>query len=325
VPKLLPRQRQDDPLPPAGGPPLRPLRHRRVAVMRIAALVALTCGPLSLAGMLTSSSSAAQPAQTSAPRTASSGAQSGEGPAGFAEVFLGLWLKGQPAAGQESAAQRAARSMAPEVALPSFGGRPPRVGQVRAVRSTPVRPGAWSVTVAAVLEPGGRQQSVRYFRVPVLFHGDGGQGGRLSFVVTAAPAQSPGPSLRKVQASPYTAEVPAGSALSATVSQFLAAYLGGTGGAERYLAPHVGLPSLGASYAAVRTEHVTSTGPGDGAVGKNGQQVRARAQVSARDAHGAQWPLTYALRLAARDGRWEVLALESGLEDVKDTSSRDGA
>ncbi|WP_162596763.1 conjugal transfer protein [Streptomyces sp. NEAU-S7GS2] len=302
---------------------MRPLRHRQVALVRAAALVALTCGPLALVALWSSPSPAAHPSGKAAHHSARPAAPAD--PGGFAEVFVGVWLQGGPSGGQESAALKAVRSMAPEVALPEFEGRPPKVGQVRAVRSVPVRPGAWSVTVAAVLEPGGKQQSVRYFRVPVLFSSDRGQDGGQSFVVTAAPAQTPGPSVRKAPATPHKAEVAPGSALSTTVSQFLTAYLGGAGGAERYLAPHVGLPSLGSSYAAVRTEHVTSTGSADGAVGKNGQRVRVLAQVSARDAHGAQWPLTYALRLAARDGRWEVLALESGLEDVKDTSSRDGA
>ncbi|MGW7639517.1 conjugal transfer protein [Streptomyces decoyicus] len=236
-----------------------------------------------------------------------------------------MWLKGGSDGGQEPAAQKMVRSMAPDVTLPEFGSQPPKVAQVRAVRSVPVRPGAWSVTAAAVLGEG-KQSTVRYFRVPVLFGAGSGAGAQQHFVVTAAPAQVPGPSVKRPPAPRSTVEVAPGSALTATVSQFLAAYLGGSGGAERYLAPHVGLPSLGSSYSAVRTERVTSTGSADGAVAEQGQQVHVRVQVSAEDAHGAQWPMTYALRLAARDGRWEVRALESGLEDMDNASSnKDGS
>ncbi|MFF7415606.1 conjugal transfer protein [Streptomyces lydicus] len=324
MPTLLPRHRLDDPPPSAGGPRLRPLRHRRVAVVRVAALVALTCGPLSLASVWASSSRAAHPAVSAgAHQTAQPAAQPGQDPAGFAEVFLGLWLKGEPAGGRESAAQRAVQSMAPEVALPEYGGRAPRVGQVSAVRSVPVRSGAWSVTVAAELEASGERPVVRYYRVPVLFRLD--HAGGASFVA-AAPAQVPGPSAGRSAASPYTAEVTPGSALAKTVAQFLSAYLSGAGGTDRYLAPHVVLAPLDSSYVEVRTERVTSIGRSGGAVGGAGEQVRVRVQVLARDAQGAQWPLTYALRLATRDGRWEVRAMESGLEAGKEhlSSSKDG-
>ncbi|MFF4282898.1 conjugal transfer protein [Streptomyces kronopolitis] len=308
--------RPDD-LPSPSAPPLRPMRHRQVALMRAAALVALTCGPLALVVSWAAPSPSVHASGPAARQPATFEAQSPQDQGGFAEVFLGLWLRGGQSGETKTAAQEALRTMAPEVPLPEFGGRPPRVAQVRAVRSVPVGPGAWSVTVAVDLD--GKQPA--YFSVPVV---GGGRGQAESFVVSAAPARVGGPPARKVPASPYTAEVTPGSALSTTARQFLSAYLGGSDDAERYLAPHAVLPPLGSSYAAVRAERVTSIGSADGAVGRQGQEVRVRVQVTARDARGAQWPLTYALRLAARDGRWEVLAVESGLEGVKASTSKDG-
>lgn len=293
----------------------RPLRHRRVALVRAAALVALTCGPLALASSWVPSAPAARAVHTATgPAAAPSGCGS-DGPAGFAELFVRMWLSGDPGDGQASAAQRTARSLAPEVSLPEFHGRPPAVTTTRAVRCEAVRPGAWSVTVAVMFQSPGAGPAVRYFRFPVLWHGGTGAGGGQSFAVAAAPAVVPGPAAGKVPASPYGVEVAPGSALSSTVGQFLAAYLGGAGGAERYLAPRVQLPALGVSYSAVRTERVSAARP-VGEVGRDGQQVRVVAQVVARDAQGTQWPLSYALRLSAREGRWEVLAVESGLEDA---------
>lgn len=316
MPSHASRRRQDDASSPTG-PALGPVRHRRVAMVRAAALVALTCGPLALVTSWASPSPVSDAARGTARPAPTPSAQFDESPGGFAEVFLGMWLRGRPEGEQESAAQKAVQSMAPGIAMPEFGGRPPRVGQVHTVRSVAVRPGSWSVTVAAALE-----SAVHYFRVPVVVHGGRGEGAQ-SFVVTAAPARVPGPSRAPAPASPYTTEVAAGSALSTTVSQFLSAYLGSAGGAERYLAPHVSIAPLGAPYTAVHVERVSATG-GTGAVGASGQQVRVRVEVTARDAQGARWPLVYALRLATRDGRWEVRALESGLESSKNTSSGKG-
>lgn len=321
MPSLLSpgRGRQDSP-PTEVSQRLRPMRHRRVALVRTAVLLALTCGPVALASQWSAPSSAAHPAGRTAQQTAQSSAQASD-PGGFAAAFVGVWLRGGPDGAQESAAQKTVRSMAPGVALPEFDGRPPAVGQVWAVRSVRVRPGAWSVTVAALLEPGAKA-SVRYFRVPVLFEDRGGRG---AFAVAAAPAAAGGPASLDVPSSPYPREVRAGSALATTGSEFLRAYLGGAGGAERYLAPRIKVPALGFAYSSVRTERVSSSGGTDGAVGAEGARVRIRVEVSARDAQGVEWPLTYALRLASRDGRWEVLGLESGLEDEDSSSGKGGA
>ncbi|PNE43553.1 hypothetical protein AOB60_00350 [Streptomyces noursei] len=290
------------------------MRHRKVAVVRAAALVALTCGPLALAMSWFPSAPAAGPVHGAAQQIAGQSG-SAEGPGGFAEVFVRMWLAGDPGDGPASDVQKTARLLAPEVALPAFRGRPPTVTTVRAVRCEPVRPGAWSVTVAVMFQSPGAGPAVRYFRFPVLWQGGAGADAGRSFVVTAAPSAVPGPAAGKAGSSPYSVQASPGSALASTVEQFLAAYLGGVGGAERYLAPHVRLPALGVSYSAVRAERVSST-QSAGEVGRDGQQVRVRAQVVARDAQGTQWPLSYALRLSAREGRWEVLAVESGLEDA---------
>ncbi|ANZ13377.1 Conjugative transposon protein TcpC [Streptomyces noursei ATCC 11455] len=288
------------------------LRHRRVSLVRAAALVALACGPLALATSWFPSVPAVGPAH-GAVQQATGKSGGAEGPGGFAELFVRMWLAGDPGDGQASDAQKTARSLAPEVALPEFHGRPPAVTVVRTVRCEAVRPGAWSVTVGVVLQSPGTGPAVRYFRFPVLWRNGAGAGGGQSFVVTAAPSAVPGPVAGRAGSSPYTVEVSPGSALASTVGQFLAAYLGGSGGAERYLAARVRLPALGVSYGGVRTERVSST-QSAGEVGRDGQQVRVLARVVARDAQGTQWPLSYALRLSAREGRWEVLAVESGLE-----------
>ncbi|MFI7103298.1 conjugal transfer protein [Streptomyces sp. NPDC050161] len=296
------------------------LRHRRVSLVRASAVAALVCGPLALVAVWVSSA-ANRPSPVVPPAgTTKSAAQSAGGPQGFAEVFVGLWLRGTEGSSQtHTDLEKTVRAMAPGVALPTFGRAPAPTSSVWAVRSEQVHVGAWSVTVAALLDGKSGEPVVRYFSVPVL------RGDDHSFVVTDAPATVAALPAATVPPSPYGAEVDPGFPLSATVSQFLAAYLGGAGGADRYLAPRVALPSLGAPYSEVRTERISASAAADGPVGADGRQVRVSAHVMARDGQGRQWPLTYALRLATRGGRWEVLALESGLEGINGGSSKGGA
>jgi hypothetical protein len=325
-PQSSPGRPRPDASPPPSFPSVRPLRHGPVAVVRTAALVALACGPLALTTLVWTApyKAAHLPAERAAHR-ADPAAHTAQDPGGFAEVFVGLWLRGAQSGAQETASQEALRAMAPGAALPEFGSRPPEVRQVGAVRSVPVRPGLWSVTVAALLDEdgnGAKGGAVRYFRVPVIL-GEA-SGGTQSFTVTATPAVVAGPAAKSAPSSVYGTELRTGSALSVTVSGFMSAYLGGAGGAERYLAPRVQLPALKSAFATVRTERVSAVGPTDGAIAEDGQRVRVSAQVTASDAQGREWPLTYALRLGTRDGRWEVLGLESGLEGAVSDESKGG-
>ncbi|MET9913462.1 hypothetical protein ABZZ74_43035 [Streptomyces sp. NPDC006476] len=84
-------------------------------------------------------------------------------PGGYAQLFLGAWLRSR-ADDETSAQARLAQSMAPDVELPSpAAGTLPQPASVTAVRSTQRGHGAWSVTVAAQYTTG----AVRYYAVPV--------------------------------------------------------------------------------------------------------------------------------------------------------------
>ncbi|WP_070017449.1 conjugal transfer protein [Streptomyces nanshensis] len=293
--------------PPERG--VRAGRHPAVSAGRWAVWGALAAGPVALAVALT------HPATTvrtvaKAPERGAQGAAQAEDPRGWAALFVDQWLRA-PARGE--AAGDAVRAMAPGVQLPEWeAADAPRVQRVSSLSSRVTGPGTWSVTVGVQLRAEKKKAAPapRFFTVPVR-----AAEGRVS--VTAAPAEVAAPRGGGERESAYRTSVESGSALEGTVGDFLTAYLAGDGGAERYLAPKVELPAISpAPYRKVTVEELRAVEDSarEGVPGRDGSRVRVRAQVNAQDAHGAQWPLSYALTLRARDGRWEVAALGAGPE-----------
>ncbi|MEU9412247.1 conjugal transfer protein [Streptomyces sp. NPDC048281] len=287
--------------PMVAGARLEAMR-RRVRLSRVAVWTVIAAGPIALCVAVASTPTTVQAATSDKPtavRTAAAG-----NPSGYAQVFLGAWLRSS--AGDETSAQaRLAQSMAPDVDLPEPAADAQSAPQsVTAVRSAQRGTGAWSVTVAAQYSGG----SVRYYAVPVAADRSAS-----SFAVTGVPGVVAGPARAEVPASPYAVSVPDGD-LSSALGEFLAAYLTGSGEVDRYLAPGVSLTAVSpAPYTAVSIEQVLAVE--EAAAGEkvpaDGTKVRVLVRVEAQDADG-RWPLAYELTLKARSGRWEVAALESG-------------
>ncbi|WP_189492717.1 conjugal transfer protein [Streptomyces antnestii] len=253
-------------------------------------------------------------------------------PAGYAELFLGLWLRG---GSEDGTAADELHAMAPSVPMPTWGEKAPAVERLATVRTVRQARDAWSVMLAVTFKEPVRDRSertgaapgVRYFALPVVAKD---AGTTPAFAVPAAPMEVAAPSVIAQSATPYGGEVPDGSGLASTVSEFLTAYLGVEGGAERYLAPGIMLPALAvSSFASVQVDELRAVQATDGKPGRDGLVVRVQAQVTATDGAGGQWPLSYALAFTARAGRWEVTALQSGLEGkdakVKTASSHTGS
>ncbi|MET8453739.1 conjugal transfer protein [Streptomyces sp. NPDC005209] len=277
--------------------------RRRVRLSRLAVWTVIAAGPIALCVAVAStptSVAAAPAARPTAVRIATAAAD----PGGYAQVFVGAWLRSS--ANDETSAQaRLAQSMAPDVELPDPAADAQSApGSVAAVRSAQRGAGAWSVTVAAQYANG----SVRYYAVPVASDSTGS-----SFTVTGAPGVVAGPARAEVPKSSYAVTVPEGD-LSSAVGEFLGAYLTGAGEVDRYLAPGVRLTAVSpAPYTAVAVQEVSAVEEAAAAeqVPPDGTTVRVLASVEARDATG-RWPLAYELTLKARSGRWEVAALQSG-------------
>ena len=288
--------------PMAAGARLEAMR-RRVRLSRLAAWTAIAAGPIALGLAITSSPATAE-AATATTSTAVRTTRAAADPGGYAQVFVGAWLRSST--DEETSAQaRLAQSLAPDVDLPDpAAGAQAKPQSVVAVRSAQHTGGAWSVTVAAQYADG----AVRYYALPLVSDSTGG-----SFTVTGAPGVVAGPARATVPASPYRVSVTGGN-LTSAVGEFFAAYLTGTGEVSRYLAPGVNLPAVSpAPYTAATVQQVsaveqaaaTAQVPGDGTT------VHILTQVDAQDTSG-QWPLAYELTLRARSSRWEVAALESG-------------
>ncbi|MFE5029876.1 hypothetical protein ACFRAO_42990 [Streptomyces sp. NPDC056656] len=316
-------------------PPVRTqtLPVRRAAVVRAAVWVAVAAGPLALVSSCARPDAVTTAQQPVTPAKKSVTTESVT-PGGYAELVMSLWL----AAGTEdSPAARELATIAPSVPLPQWDGKQaPTVDRLAAVRTVRQRHGAWSVTVAAQLaEPtraatedgksaAGRGGVVRYFAMPLLAQ-DAGRtpGAGQTFTVTAAPMEVAAPTAQEAPDSPYEHAVPDDSPLATTTQEFLTAYLGAAEGADRYLAPGVQLPALGAPspYASLQVDQLRSVQDTDGQPGSGPSTVQVQAEITATDTSGAHWPLSYALTLHARDGRWEVTALDSGLNTTgADTS-----
>ncbi|MEW1648407.1 conjugal transfer protein [Streptomyces sp. NPDC091219] len=296
--------------PMAAGARLEAMR-RRVRLSRLAAWTAIAAGPIALGLAITSSPTtveAATATTSTAMRTTSAAAD----PGGYAQVFVGAWLRSS--ADDESSAQaRLAQSLAPDVDLPDpVSGAQAKPESVVAVRSAQRADDAWSVTVAAQYADG----SVRYYTVPLVSDSTGG-----SFTVTGAPGVAAGPARATVPASPYRVTVSDGD-LTSAVGEFFAAYLTGAGEVDRYLAPGVHLSAVSpAPYTAAAVQQVSAVEQAAtaGQVPDDGTKVHILTQVNAQDT-SERWPLAYELTLRARSGRWEVAALESGT--VQDRGAR---
>ncbi|WP_406346994.1 conjugal transfer protein [Streptomyces sp. NBC_00648] len=290
--------------PMAGGARLEAMR-RRVRLSRLALWGVIASGPVALAVAVTSSSptvKAATPTQPAPSRSTMAAAEAA--PAGFAQLFVGAWLR-STTSDPSSAQARIAQSMAPGVELPATAaGAQAAPASVTALRSAQRARGVWSVTVAAQYADG----TVRYYAVPVAADASGS-----SFAVTGAPGVVAGPSRAPVAKSPYGVSVPAGD-LTSAIGQFLGAYLTGSGEVERYLAPGMRLSAVSpAPFQGATVQRISATEAAAAAerVPADGTTVRVLAAVEARDRSG-RWPLAYELALKARSGRWEITALDSG-------------
>ncbi|MDF3141485.1 MULTISPECIES: conjugal transfer protein [unclassified Streptomyces] len=326
------RPTSGEPVAPSPLPRTRSLPVRRSALVRTAVWIALAAGPLGLMASCARPDPGV-PSQNTPKAAAADKTQASPDPAGYAELVLDLWLRS--GSGEGNAAATELHTMAPALQPPAWGEHAPDVERLAAVRSLRQSDTGWSVTLAVLFKAPAAaadqddappaDSSLRYFALPLVLKDTGSRPGvAQSFAVTAAPMEVAGPAVLDEVADPYGTTVPDTSLLATTVGEFLTSYLKVEEGAERYLAPGVTLPALvSASFTDVQVDEIRAVERTDGAVGADGTSVRVRVQITATDGGGGQWPLSYALKLTARDGRWEVTALQSGLEST-DTKEKEG-
>ncbi|MDH6129798.1 conjugal transfer protein [Kitasatospora sp. GP82] len=302
------------------------------AVIRWAAWGLLVLGPLLGGAALCSVPTAAGPVR---PQPAASAPSAGsQGAAGFAQLFVAAYIS----AGDGDQAKLAAYYPgATDVRLEGASGR--RSGeQLTVVRLRQTDRDVWSVTVAArIVNASGTAtvaaassaaegssgpsaqpsaaEAVRYFQVPVATAPAGG--GAMGYVALGMPAEVSAQPRVQVPGLVYGPLRPAlpSDPLTQAATAFLGAYLTGAGELDRYLAPGTELTAISpAPYTGLAVDELAVEGEQGGdavaSVPGDGTRVRLLVVLRATGRDGMRVPLTYALTLRARAGRWEIAALD---------------
>lgn len=285
---------------------------------RKAAWLLVFSGPLlGGAALLASMVPAADASPRTAPvRPAATAAADAVGPAGFADLYVEAYV----AAGHGSEQQLAAYF--PAAAQLTFSGTPgaQHASGTAAVRVQQVASGYWSVTVATQVTGSGTPgtasgSGLRYFEVAVRGSGE-------AFTAAALPAEVSAPSGGTAVSLGYGDPQPVagGDPAAQTVQEFLSGYLAGDGDLTRDLSPGTVIaPVQPAPYSQVSIAQIAQAGAGSDegdeessrAVPADGTVRQLLVDVSATDRAGVVRPLTYAIELRARAGRWEVQRLQS--------------
>ncbi|MFD8493333.1 hypothetical protein [Amycolatopsis sp. NPDC059657] len=175
--------------------------------------------------------------------------------------------------------------------------------------------GVWSVVVAVNLltQPPEGKHIARLACVQVSMLGQL-VSGAATYVAAALPSPVTCPAtMAAVELNyPETAEIT--GPIGQSVLGFLAAYLAGQGGLDRYITPGASLaPVVPAAYATVQLSVLKTHEafePGQAARPPDGTEIHVLARASGYDATGQVTVLDYALTLAARAGRWEVRRID---------------
>lgn len=192
-------------------------------------------------------------------------------------------------------------ALVPAADVAALGTAAPEVGDLTVAQALQ-QDGLWAVTVAADVTSGD-VTTHRYFRVSVVV-GDGTVG------VMALPAEVAAPVVTAPGASAYTEDVALDDGVTGTVQDFLTAYLAGTGDVTRFVTPGVDITALApAPYTQVTVDAVAASTevpatPADGAT------VHVEVHATGASGQDTSLPLVYDLTLTARDGRWEVAAID---------------
>ncbi|MGW0647294.1 conjugal transfer protein [Streptomyces umbrinus] len=306
-------------------------RANTSALLRWTVWGLIVLGPV-LGGAAFLSKAAAGTTRPTAPASPPSGTGS-QGAAGFATLFVADYLRAGEGDQEKLAAYYPA---AGEMRLEGDPNR--RHGeQLTVVRVRQTAPEVWSVTVAARItattpaptatraadgqdakdaaDDAAAADAIRYFQVPVAVGST--SGGASGFIALALPAEVAAPARIKppqLVYGPLQPAVPSDPRTQA-VTQFLSAYLTGSGELDRYLAPGTKLaPIRPAPYTGIAVDQLSIEGdqgsepittvPGDGS------RLRLMVTLRATGRDEVRVPLTYALALKARAGRWEIAGLD---------------
>ena len=162
----------------------------------------------------------------------------------------------------------------------------------------------WSVVVSVSERPyDSAAPRTAYYRIPVLYSGYGVR-------ASALPARVNGPGPGADAPLGYPVTLAATNPVFTTVAGFLAGYLTGAGGLERYVTTESGLLPVARHRVADVTKLVAAQSVPDSAVPGDGTEVRVLASVAVTTGQYAPRQEDYPLTLTVTSGRWTVSALD---------------
>lgn len=253
--------------------------------------VALVAGPAALviAGWTATRPVSITAATVAAVDTAGKAAETAAGE--FAQRAVVLWL------GARQGDEKAVSAVLPlqMMSLPAQG----VVATNPAIAVVVARPdGVWSVTVAVTVG------SVRrFFQLPVRVSGG-------AVVALSLPAEVAGPALgASTPLSGYVETLPLSSPVAATVSEFLAALLTGSGDVTRYITPGASIVAVQpAPYMSVTVSTLLAD-RNIPATARDGDQLQVLVTATGVVNESSRVGLSYPLMLTLRASRWEVSAI----------------
>lgn len=269
------------------------LRTRGAVVVLVAALAS---GPAALAWLGSGAGSArAHAPAAAAPSTIAPGTGMGQSAGAYAADFVVAWLTST-----RSAPDPVKQFMTAPELLPL---KASSASNVQVASYQQVQPRLWSVRVSATVTAPGTAPMRRTYQVAVLADHDGLRVGQVPALV-AGPAQADRPMslgyLRTVQ----------DHDVIASCQGFLNGLLVGNEDIARYTTPGQSIQAVTPpAYTAVKVAQVQATEDVPAALDNN-TRLRVWVQATGVDAAGATTSLTYPLTLAARDGRWEISAID---------------
>ncbi|EPH40948.1 conjugal transfer protein [Streptomyces aurantiacus] len=314
-------------------------RANTTALLRWGAWALLVLGPVLGAAALVAQPTSSE--QRPAPAARSAAGNGSQGAAGFATLYVSAYLR----AGEGD--EDALAAYYPPARGLRLDGAPGRrhVEELTVARLRQTAPAVWSVTVAArVSQPAAtdtdvddakdaardtgagehgegdaeRAGAVRYFQVPVAVGTTAGRDAGSGYVALGLPGEVSSPARIKSPELVYGTlrSAQPGDPRTRAAGDFLSAYLSGASGdLNRYLAPGTKIrPVRPAPYRDVEVEQTAFDGEQSSTVQSqvpaDGTRQRALVSVLATEPDGIRTPLTYALTLTARAGRWEIAALD---------------
>jgi len=194
---------------------------------------------------------------------------------------------------------------------------PFRVGDLAVAKVEQAPDGVWSVTVGATVTDAAKHASRQYFQVPV-------QAGPAGMAAVTVPAVVAAPSV--VEPPPLRYRQPLGldGALGTTVEEFLTAMTAGNGDVTRYVSPGTSIrPVTPAPFRTVKLLRLDAADAtfDDSRVPADGNETQLLVTAAGANASGQELPLSYALTVRARAGRWEVAELNLSPLPTPTTSS----